>query len=214
MFNRVETNCILEELELLRKVCQIYWAVTGEALDIEDLSCTPTKKSSSVFGDSLLTGSKHHLENKSNIRLIVIDQIDYYLYNTSHGFDKMKAFSNSIGCALSKLSRVYGLPVLITAEAHDPTGYSKYNLSPWMNYPMDTIIVEKTTTKDATETIAKKHIVKSLVQSKIVPVYQIKLEGTIKEYKLRFKMKVMSLEMASNTVSAGEFFTEKTFKNS
>jgi hypothetical protein len=101
----------------------------------------------------------------------------------------------------------------VTASVHQPKDHSKYTLSPWLNFTADTIFLAKCQLKSPDDTADHKHVYKPLVLSKKAPFFIDKRDVPTKEYKLRFKARVLCLEDCSETLAADEFFTEKTFKN-
>lgn len=203
----------MDDIDLLKRLSKTYCEVSGENSDVEVKPKEGQQDNPGIYGEDSHTEKTHDLENKSNIGLIVIDQIDYFLYNTQHSFEKMKCFTTGVGTVLGKLARAFKIPVLVTGEVDGPINYPKYALSPWLNFPADSILLSRVIARDTSETAPKKQLVKPLTVSKCAPFYLSKTEGANKEYKLKFTAKVLSLSSNTNTIGMVAFTTEKTFKN-
>lgn len=210
MLNRIRQYVLADESDLLKLLANTYHEVTGEIIEPEDAI---TNKRPSLIPDFELEQASLMIPktNNSKLTLIVIEAIDYYLYETSFGFDRMAAITRGIGCLLSKLARMYSIPCLVTATVNQPKDYSKYNLSPWMNFTGDSIFVLKSYVKPI-DGIEKKPIIKPLIYSMKAPFCTDKTEGPKQEYKVKFKLSAVSLQQCGDSLQPESFFTERTYK--
>lgn len=201
-----------DHVELVFLLAAIYHEITGDDLEakkaIEAIGAqqAPTLeiKQASMMAPTM---------TKSALSMIVIESIDYYLYDTSEGFERMAIITRTIGTLLGKLARSFAVPTIVTASTNMTKDHCKYNLSPWSSFTGDSVFLAKCSLKEPNEAEIKR-ITKPLVQSKRAPFYIDKAEVPIKEYKLRFKALVYCLQNCENTISDDIFYTERTFRNS
>lgn len=204
----------MDDIDLLKRLSQVFIQVSGQNIEAIGKSNDEQSSMHTVFSEDIHMEKTHELENKSNIGLIAIDQIEYFLYNTQHSFEKMKCFSMGVGTVLGKLSRAYGIPVIVTGEVDGPKNYSKYTLSPWLNFPTDTIFLDRVIARETSQMAPNRQVVKPLTVSKHAPFYISRIEGSTKEYKLKYTVKVLSISDTAKSEGIVAFTTERTFKNS
>jgi hypothetical protein len=211
LLSRVRQHVVVDEVELCKLLANTYYEVSGEYLEPE---VAPKNSKQSGIPDLEVEQASLMVPkpNKSNLTMIIIEAIDYYLYETSFGFDRMGAITRGIGCLLGKLARLYSIPCLVTASVNQPKDYSKYNLSPWMNFTADSILINKTYLKTI-DGIERRSFVKPLIISMKAPFCLEKGETLSKDYKVRLKVQATCLEDCGNTIQSEQFFTEKTFRN-
>jgi hypothetical protein len=204
---------LIDDIALLKVLAAVYCEITGESLESSSDSQKPPGRDLTSEFETQYSSKMAPRVSKSKLAFIVIESIDYYLYDTLPGFEKMTAVARGVGSLLNKLARLYNTPTIVTATASLPKDYSKYTLSPWLNFTADSIFISKCYLRAPDDSLFKRPVTMPFVQSKKAPMYMDKHEQSIKEYKLRFKAKVLSLEKVKDTVASDEFFTERTFLN-
>lgn len=167
---------------------------------------TDARQSRHPDADTLLAAKP----DRDEFGLIIIEEVAYFLFAKTEGYEHLFSFTRAIGACLRKISATFGVPILVTAsldKKDDPE--TKYVYPPWHNFIGESICIQKLLFKDQPGE-DRRTVLRKLVAEKNATFFLNSVEGVPQTTTMHFKVKVAKLSDCKSSNPRQQLVIEKT----